>query len=92
VSRSTYLKEIFEKGERSLKADLKRLFLVRSSDSEVLSWSNSPLLVMLQLVDPNVLSGCGHKVLQEEGESSESPLHHLANLGDPSDYSSAGSS
>jgi hypothetical protein len=87
VRRSPYLKEIFEKGERSLKEDVKRLLLVRSSDSEVFSWPNSRLLVMLQLVDTNVMSGCGHEVLQE-GESSESPLHHLADLADPSDYSS----
>jgi hypothetical protein len=32
-------------------------FLVRSSDKEMLSWPNSPLLVMLQFVDPSVLSG-----------------------------------
>jgi hypothetical protein len=58
----------------------------RSSDSEMLSWPNSPLLVMLQLVDPNVLSGREYEVLQE-GESSENPLRHLADLADPSDYS-----
>jgi hypothetical protein len=32
-------------------------FLVRSSNSEMLSWPNSPLLVMLQFVDPNVPFG-----------------------------------
>jgi hypothetical protein len=31
-------------------------FLVRS-DSEMLSWPNSPLLIMLHFVDPNLLSG-----------------------------------
>jgi hypothetical protein len=29
------------------------LFLVRFSDSKMLSWPNSPLLVMLEFVDPN---------------------------------------
>jgi hypothetical protein len=55
-------------------------FLSRSSDSEMLSWPNSPLLVMLQLVDPNVLFG-------EGGGVEDAPLHFLANLADPSDYS-----
>jgi ankyrin repeat protein len=49
-------------------------FLARSK-SEMLSWPNSPLLVMLQFVDPNMLSGEG------------APLHQLAFLADPFDYS-----
>jgi hypothetical protein len=60
-------------------------FLVRS-DSEMLSWPNSPLLVMLQFVDPNVLSGHEHEALQE-GEHRYFPLHLLADLADPSNYS-----
>ena len=51
-------------------------FLLRS-DSEMLSWPNSPLLVLLQFVDPDVIFG--HRF--------ESPLHHLAYLADPMDYS-----
>jgi hypothetical protein len=54
-------------------------FLVRSSNSEMLSWPNSPLLVMLQLVDPNELFGA-------EG-TRFTLLHSLANLADPFDYS-----
>jgi hypothetical protein len=54
-------------------------FLVRSSNSQRLSWPNSPLLVMLEVVDPNVL-------LRDE-ETPLTPLHHLAPLAAPSDYS-----
>jgi hypothetical protein len=53
-------------------------FLVRSSNSEMLSWPNSPLLVMLQFVDPDMLLG---------GESSGTLLHNLGDLADPVDYS-----
>jgi hypothetical protein len=53
--------------------------LVRSSDLEMLSRPNSPLLVMLQFVDPSVLF--------EHEESRESPLHDLPDLADPFDYS-----
>ena len=53
-------------------------FLVRS-DSEMLSWPNSPLLVLLQSVDPNVLYG--------DEETTATPLHHLADMADPFDYS-----
>jgi hypothetical protein len=48
------------------------------SDSEMLSWPNSPLLVLLHFVDASVLS---------EGESRVTPLHYLTNLADPFDYS-----
>jgi hypothetical protein len=58
-------------------------FLVRSN-SEMLSWPSSPLLVMLQILDPNTLSG---EEPLEEGEERETPLHHLADLLDPNDYS-----
>ena len=52
-----------------------------NSDSEMLSWPNSPLLVLLQFVDPNILFG--HSPLPEE----VTPLHFFANLADPRDYS-----
>jgi hypothetical protein len=53
--------------------------LVRFSNSEMLSWPNSPLLLMLEFVDPNELFG---------GQESSAPLlHHLADLADPFDYS-----
>jgi hypothetical protein len=60
-------------------------FLARS-DSEMLSWLNSPLLVMLQFVDPNFLTGDKNAPLQE-GERRITPLHRLADLSDPFDYS-----
>jgi hypothetical protein len=53
--------------------------LIRSN-SDMLSWPNSPLLVMLQFVDPNVLY---HVV----GDEASSVLHLLADLADPFDYS-----
>jgi hypothetical protein len=54
-------------------------FLVRSSNSEMLSWPNSPLLVMLQFVDPNELFG--------GGGTEATLLYMLADLADPVDYS-----
>jgi hypothetical protein len=45
----------------------------------MLTWPNSPLLVMLQLVDPSVLL--------VEGEKRETLLHCLADLADPYKYS-----
>jgi hypothetical protein len=53
--------------------------LVRSSKSKMLSWPNSPLLVLLDFVDPNVLFG--------DEVKRETPLHYLAELTDPVDYS-----
>jgi hypothetical protein len=53
-------------------------FLV-GSDSEMLSWPNSPLLVMLQFVDPSVMFGAE--------EYTSAPLHHLADMADTFDYS-----
>jgi hypothetical protein len=55
------------------------VFLVWT-DSEMLSWPNSPLLVMLQVVSPNVLTP------SQQGQSNFTPLHHLADLADYSDY------
>jgi hypothetical protein len=62
-------------------------FLVYSHNSEMLSWPNSPLLVLLQFVDPNVTSRGEDDAPLEEGEESHSLLHLCANLTDPSDYS-----
>jgi hypothetical protein len=56
------------------------------SDSKMLSWPNSPLLVMLQLVGPSVLTGLEDGPLQE-GYTRATPLHMLATLADSSDYS-----
>jgi hypothetical protein len=60
--------------------------LLVHSDSEMLSWPNSPLLVMLQFVDPNVMNGDEHDALEED-HSRETPLHDLADMSDPFDYS-----
>jgi hypothetical protein len=59
-------------------------FLIRSN-TEMLLWPNSPLLVMLQFVDPNVLTGIEDD--QVEGEERITPLHDLGGMADPSDYS-----
>jgi ankyrin repeat protein len=59
------------------------------SDPEKLSWPNSPLLVVLQFVDPNVLSGDEDTPLQQ-GERRLTPLHHVAKMADHSDYSTHG--
>jgi hypothetical protein len=54
------------------------LYILIRSKSEMLSWPNSPLLVLLQFVDPSVMFG--------NEELSGTPLHHLADLADPFDY------
>jgi hypothetical protein len=54
------------------------------SDSEMLLWPNSPFLVLLQFVDPNVLTGDDDAPLQE---GQVPPLHQLAYMADPSNYS-----
>jgi hypothetical protein len=55
-------------------------FLIRFSKSEMLSWPNNPLLVMLQFVDPNVwISG-------DVMEASWTLLHMLADKLDSYDY------
>jgi hypothetical protein len=53
--------------------------LVRTdcSDSDKVLWPNSPLLVLLQFFDPNVLSGSDHD------ENRTTLLIHLAGLTDP---------
>jgi hypothetical protein len=65
---------------------LHSLSLLIRSDSEMLSWPNSPLLVMLQFVDPNVLIG-GEDAPLQEGATRVTPLYHLAGLADPFEYS-----
>jgi hypothetical protein len=62
------------------------LCVLARSDSEMLSWPNSPLLVLLEFVDPNKLSGDEDTPLKE-GEARITPLHHVADLADPCDYS-----
>jgi hypothetical protein len=62
------------------------LRILVGSDSEKLSWPSSPLLVLLQFVDPNVLSG-NEDVPVLAGQTRETLFHHLADLADPSDYS-----
>jgi ankyrin repeat protein len=52
----------------------------------MLSCSNSPLLVLLQFVDPNVLSGDDHDAL-EEGEERTLFFHDVSDLADPFGYS-----
>jgi ankyrin repeat protein len=52
----------------------------------MLLWPNSPLLVLLQFVDPNMLSGEDSPL--EEREERDTPLHRLADMLDPNDFSS----
>jgi hypothetical protein len=59
--------------------------LIRS-DKKKLRWPSSPLLVLLQLVDPNVLSGDEDAILAER-DTRATPLQELANLLDTVDYS-----
>jgi hypothetical protein len=54
------------------------LRVLARSNSEMLSWPSSPLLVMLQFVDPNVMFA---------DELASAPLNELADLATPSDYS-----
>jgi hypothetical protein len=54
-------------------------FLVRFSNSEMLSWPSSPLLVMLQFIDPNEL-------FESVGRTSATLLYMLADLADSVDY------
>jgi hypothetical protein len=49
------------------------------ADNKKLSWPNSPLLVMLQLVDPNMMFG--------DGELRMTLLHRLADLAAPNNFS-----
>jgi hypothetical protein len=62
------------------------LHLLVRSDSKMLSWPNSPLLVLLQFVNPKVLSGDEDAQLQE-GAKRYTALHMLVELADPFQYS-----
>jgi hypothetical protein len=55
------------------------LHILAHSNSEMPSWPNSPLLVLLHFVDPNVMSGNEH-------EPGCNMLYLLADLADSSDY------
>jgi hypothetical protein len=59
------------------------IFLLLHTDSEKLLWPNSPLLVLLQFVDPNMLTGPDHEEALQEGETGATLLHLLAYLADP---------
>jgi hypothetical protein len=65
---------------------LHSLRILARFDSDMLSWPNSPLLVLLQFVDPNVLPGHEHEPWRE-GEKRCAALHLVADLADYSDYS-----
>jgi ankyrin repeat protein len=65
---------------------LQSIRLLVRSDSKMLSWPNSPPPVLLQFVDPDVLSGDESAPLAQ-GEGRTTALHHLADLTDPFDYS-----
>jgi hypothetical protein len=84
------MKEIVVRETRQSRIGLSfySLHLLVHTKSEKLLWPNSPLLVLLQFVDPNMLTGRDHEALQE-GENRHTLLHHLAVLADPtsSDYS-----
>jgi hypothetical protein len=56
------------------------LHILARSDSDMLSWPNSPLLVLLQFVDPNVQAGL-------EDQKRSTALHDLSSLADYSDNS-----
>jgi hypothetical protein len=56
--------------------------ILARSNSEMLSWPNSPLLVMLHFVGPNVLYGDEDDSL-EEGEMRGTLLHDVSLLADP---------
>jgi hypothetical protein len=66
---------------------LHSLRLLARSPSEMLVWPNSPLLVLLQFVDANVVLFKNHAQFTLEGESKATPLHHVSNLADSFDYS-----
>jgi hypothetical protein len=55
------------------------LYILSRSGSDMLSWPNSPLLVLLEFVDPDVLSG-------HENQSNFTALHALSPLADTIDY------
>jgi hypothetical protein len=83
--------EMTKIAKRQIKPDQKlmlfrSLYLLIHSDNKKLRWPNSPLLVLLQFVDPNVLSADEHKPLPE-GYVRQTPLQDLGELAAPNDYS-----
>jgi hypothetical protein len=60
---------------------IQSLYVLIRSPSEKLLWPNSPLLVILQFVDANVLHAGA------DGDEEFTPLHHLADMANPFDYS-----
>jgi hypothetical protein len=60
---------------------LHSLRILTHFDSDMLSWPNSALLVLLQFVDPNVLPGLEYEALRE-GEKRYAALHLVADLAD----------
>jgi hypothetical protein len=70
--------EICQKSDQARQegSDITVCTFVRSSNSEMLSWPNSPLFAMLYFVDPNGLFG-----------SSVTLLHSLVDMADPIEYS-----
>ena len=71
-----YAKRLVKNDQKLLLSHALR-FLVRFSNSEMLSWPNSPLLVMLHVVDDARVGN---------PESRSTLLHSLADLTDPFDY------
>jgi hypothetical protein len=74
----------FNKEEQKFLTYHSLYFLVRCSNSEMLLWPNSPLLVLLQFLDLSIWSR--DEPLQEGQSNSTTPLHLLAELLDPRDY------
>jgi hypothetical protein len=61
------------------------LCVLIQTNSEMLLWPNSPLLVLLQFVDPNGLGGRKHHdaLLLQAGKIRFTTLHTLAGMADP---------
>jgi hypothetical protein len=62
-------------------------FLLRFSNLEALSWPSSPLLVLLQMVDPNIMP---EDESLQAGNSSSTLLYPVGKLVAPKDYSTHG--
>jgi hypothetical protein len=63
------------------------LSFLAHSDSEMLLWPNSPLLVLLQLVDPNTPRNASLQEVRGIVTPIQTPLQFSVDLADPSDYS-----
>jgi hypothetical protein len=80
-------REMKKIAKRQIKHNQKILFyygvgVLGQSDSKMLSWPNSPLLVMLHFFDPSEQSG--------DEEMQAAPFHFLADLADPFECSTHG--